>query len=75
MDEIETRQKGTMVLASLPDKKGADQEEIRYVNILAYHNIGAYIEGRINELKVLANPAPELSEEEKKKKEEMDSTV
>ena len=58
-----------LILARLPDEgKGSDQEELRFVNILAYHNIGAYIEGRIQEVKtVVEQPEPEPTEEKEKR--------
>lgn len=58
-----------IVLEELPRQAmGSDQEELRFVNILAYHNIGAYIEGRIQEMKTLAEQVePETLEEKAKK--------
>lgn len=58
-----------IILERLPDEgKGSDQEELRFVNILAYHNIGAYIEGRIQEIKtIVEQPEPESIEEKQKK--------
>lgn len=64
-----------IILERLPDEgKGSDQEELRFVNILAYHNIGAYIEGRIQEIKtIIEQPEPESVEEKQKKLEKNSS--
>jgi len=64
----------TLVLEDLPKPLGVDQDELRYVNMLAYHNIGAYIEGRIQELQILSTPVVEETPEEKAKREAANST-
>lgn len=64
-----------LILARLPEEgKGSDQEELRFVNILAYHNIGAYIEGRVQEIKTIIDQVEPESVEEKQKRIAKDSS-
>lgn len=63
-----------LILESLPLENGALEEEDRFIRMLAYHNICAYIEGRIIEIKSRSNPVPELTPEQLKEKQAKDST-
>ena len=71
---LEGKEDNRIILQDLPKPMGCDQDELRFINILAYHNICIYIEGRINELTGLANPPKEETEEEKKLREAKNST-
>ena len=63
----------TIILDELTRPIGNDQEEMRFLNMLANQGIRIFIENQINNLKVLANPPKEMSEAEKEKKLAKDS--
>lgn len=62
-----------IIFEELPLEKGSLDPEQRFIDMLAYHNICSYVEGRILEIKGRANPEPELTEEEKRKKAKQNS--
>lgn len=72
--EIETGKVGTIVLSELPKFNGELTEEDRVVKVIAFNRICEYIENRLIEIKANANPAPELTEAQKKEKAQKDST-
>lgn len=53
-------------------KKKGKPEERRFVEMIAYFNLVNYIDSRINDLTMLANPQ-KMTEEEIKKQQELDS--
>ncbi len=66
--------KNKIVLEGLPLEHEPYDKEERFINMLAYHNICAYISGRILEIKARANLPVEPTEAEKKAKAQKDST-
>jgi hypothetical protein len=72
--ELESGEPAIIKLESLPNPLGIDQEPMRYTNMLAYLKIISFIDERIGEIKNLANPPKEPTEEEKLKAEQMNSS-
>ena len=65
-----------VILSRLPTSStGSDQKEGRFVNILAYHNIGGYIEGRIHQLQSLSKPTVALTRQQQREKDRQNSTI
>ena len=62
-----------VVLEELPLEKGSLNPEERFINMLAYHQICDYINGRVAEIKGRANPQVELTPEQQKEKLAKDS--
>lgn len=60
--------KTNIMLEDLPKEKGSLEPEQRFIDMLAYHNICAYVEGRIIEIRANANPQEELTPEQQKEK-------
>lgn len=71
--ELETGERKELSLRDLRRPIGIDQQETRFVNMLAYNSIVGYIQGKMNELYSLANQKEE-TEEERKKRLKMDSS-
>lgn len=64
----------TIILKELRKPMSIEQDSIRHINLLAYKSIKDYIDGRIYEFKVIANPPEELTPEQRKEKEKKNST-